>query len=91
MSYNPPEFNWYATYLGGNSSESPHSLVMDQGGDLLLLGTTSSGNFPTSEQAYSRLFKGGTTASHVVEYRMHLQKRHRGMYPKSAVSDQHSS
>lgn len=58
----------YATYLGGNNSESPHSLVMDQGGDLLLLGTTSSGNFPTSEHAYSRLFKGGTTASHVVEY-----------------------
>lgn len=58
----------YATYLGGTSAESPHSLVMNQTGELLLLGTTSSANFPTSSGAYSRSFKGGTGTVHVVNY-----------------------
>lgn len=58
----------YATYLGGNNSESPHSLVMNAAEELILLGTTSSGNFPTTEGAYQSVFQGGTSASHVVNY-----------------------
>jgi len=50
----------YATYLGGNESESPHSLVMNQNKELLILGTTSSSNFPTSSGAVDRTFNGGT-------------------------------
>jgi hypothetical protein len=49
----------WASYLGGNSSESPHSLVMDQDEELLVLGTTSSSNFPTTSGAFSRTFSGG--------------------------------
>lgn len=58
----------YATYLGGNNSESPHSLVMNDAEELIVLGTTSSGDFPTTESAYSSVFQGGTFTNHVVDY-----------------------
>lgn len=38
----------YSTYLGGSSDELPHSLVVDNQENLLILGTTSSLNFPTT-------------------------------------------
>jgi hypothetical protein len=50
----------YASYLGGSSNESPHSLVVDEGtGDLLVLGTTSSENFPISAAAFQKSYQGG--------------------------------
>ena len=58
----------YATYLGGSNSESPHSLVMNAQEELILLGTTSSSDFPTTESAYDRSFNGGTAAAHVIGY-----------------------
>ncbi len=58
----------YATYLGGVNSESPHSLVINANEELILLGTTSSHNFPTSVSAIDRTFNGGNGVSHVVEY-----------------------
>jgi gliding motility-associated-like protein len=36
----------YATYLGGNGDEQPHSLVVDNAGNLIIAGRTSSSNFP---------------------------------------------
>ncbi len=36
----------YATYLGGQSDEYPHSLVCEPNGNLLVFGTTLSKNFP---------------------------------------------
>jgi hypothetical protein len=59
----------YASYLGGAESESPHSLVMNQQHELIVLGTTGSSDFPTSGTAYDRTFNGGTAANHVVSYR----------------------
>jgi hypothetical protein len=58
----------YASYLGGNNSESPHSLVMNSKEELIVLGTTSSFNFPTSVNALDRNFNGGTAVTHVVPY-----------------------
>jgi hypothetical protein len=49
----------YASYLGGANSESPHSLVVNHRSELIVLGTTSSSNFPTTEGAHDRSFKGG--------------------------------
>ncbi len=52
----------YASYLGGSSNETPHSLVMDSATkELLVLGTTSSANFPTTTNALDQSFNGGTT------------------------------
>lgn len=58
----------YASYLGGANSESPHSLVVNHRSELIVLGTTSSSNFPTTEGAHDRSFKGGSFAGHVVDY-----------------------
>ena len=58
----------YATYLGGTLSESPHSLVMNSSEELVLLGTTSSLDFPTTSDAIDRSFNGGSVTSGVVDY-----------------------
>ncbi|WP_205500128.1 DUF7948 domain-containing protein [Rufibacter psychrotolerans] len=49
----------YATYIGGEETDTPHSLVVNAQDELLILGTTSSADYPTSEGAFSRQFKGG--------------------------------
>jgi hypothetical protein len=58
----------YASYLGGDDSESPHSLVMNANDELIVLGTTSSPNFPTTANAFDRSFNKGKLVSHVVTY-----------------------
>jgi hypothetical protein len=50
----------YATYLGGSEADIPHSLIVNPAGELVLFGTTSSKNFPTTASAYDRSFNGGT-------------------------------
>lgn len=59
----------YASFLGGADSESPHSLIMNEAEELIILGTTSSPDFPTTAGAVSQTFKGGGGAiGHVVPY-----------------------
>ncbi len=58
----------YATYLGGSGTESAHSLVVNADDDLIVLGTTSSVDFPTSTLAFDRTFNGGTRTGLVVDY-----------------------
>ena len=38
----------YATYIGGNGNEQPHSLVVDAQGELVIGGRTNSPNYPTT-------------------------------------------
>ena len=52
----------WATYLGGSSADFPTSLVVNNQGELLLLGVTSSANYPTTTGAIQRTFGGGTYA-----------------------------
>jgi gliding motility-associated-like protein len=42
----------YATYLGGNGNEQPHSMVVDNSGNLIVAGRTSSKNFPHTYANY---------------------------------------
>ena len=49
----------YATYLGGSSSEVPQSLVVNNNNELVLMGVTSSPDFPTALNAYQPSFQGG--------------------------------
>lgn len=49
----------YATYLGGNETDIPHSLIVSPQGELVIFGTTSSNNFPTTAAGYDRSFNGG--------------------------------
>jgi gliding motility-associated-like protein len=48
------------TYLGGQFTEVPHSLIVNAKNELLIFGTTSSANFPVSASAFDRSFNGGT-------------------------------
>jgi gliding motility-associated-like protein len=36
----------FATYLGGSGDEQPHSMIVDNSGNLIVTGRTSSANFP---------------------------------------------
>lgn len=50
----------YATYIGGTSDDHPHSLVVDNEGNLVILGSTRSSNFPTTTGAYDTSLGGST-------------------------------
>ncbi len=58
----------YASFLGGGGSESPHSLVMNSQQELLVLGTTSSYDFPTTPGVIDRTFHGGAFEYNVIPY-----------------------
>lgn len=49
----------YSTYLGGNSYDVPHSLVVDNNDRLIILATTSSTNYPTTAGAFQTSHGGG--------------------------------
>lgn len=50
----------YATYLGGEDADVPHSLVVNNNNELVILGTTSSLTFPVTGNAYDTTFNGGS-------------------------------
>lgn len=52
----------YATHLGGANNDSPESLVVDKTtGDLIVLGISGSGDYPTGANAFDKTFNQGTT------------------------------
>ena len=55
----------YATYLGGSSSDMPHSLFVNSFDELLVFGTTGSNDFPTTVDAYQTTFAGGTSINYL--------------------------
>jgi len=56
--YDPTGSNLiYATYLGGSSSDYPHSLI-DYNGKLYILGSSLSPNFPTTSTAHDSSHNG---------------------------------
>lgn len=50
----------YSTYLGGSRDEYPHSLVVDNNDNLLVLGTTYSNGFPVMPNGYDNSYNGQT-------------------------------
>lgn len=40
----------YATYLGGDGVDQPHSMIVDPQGDLVIAGRTNSSNFPSNQR-----------------------------------------
>ena len=53
----------YSTYVGGDKTECPHSLIVDGNDNLIIFGTTSSGNYPTSGSAFDNSFNGGSNVT----------------------------
>lgn len=50
----------WSTYIGGTAAEMPHSLIVDDNDQVIVLGTTASTNFPTTSNAFDNTFAGGT-------------------------------
>jgi gliding motility-associated-like protein len=48
----------YSTYIGGNNADFPHSLISDANGNLVVLGRTSSDDYPVTSAGFGPL--GGT-------------------------------
>jgi gliding motility-associated-like protein len=48
----------YSTYIGGRDNDQPHSMIVDNNGDLIIAGRTYSDNYPTAN-AYDNTFNGG--------------------------------
>ena len=49
----------YSTYIGGNQTETPNSMIVNSKGELVIYGVTGSANFPVTPNAYQNAFKGG--------------------------------
>ncbi|UII25877.1 hypothetical protein LVD15_21645 [Fulvivirga maritima] len=57
----------YATYLGGSENDTPTSLLVDENSEeLIVLGLSSSPDYPTSSGALSETFNGGSTITNGV-------------------------
>lgn len=48
----------YSTYIGGSDNETPHSLVVDAQGNLIIYGVAYSANYPISSNAYDKTWNG---------------------------------
>ncbi|WP_353717956.1 gliding motility-associated C-terminal domain-containing protein [Dyadobacter sp. 676] len=60
MKFNPDGSDLlYATFLGGDQTDVPASLIVNNRKELLVLGTTSSKDFPVGANAFQRVFGGG--------------------------------
>ena len=49
----------YSTYIGGANLDYPHSLVTNPSGDIYVMGTTGSSDFPSTTGAFQESFVGG--------------------------------
>lgn len=49
----------YSTYIGGSSNDYPHSMIVDNTGNLYISGKTNSTNFPTVTGSYDVGHNGG--------------------------------
>ena len=49
----------YSTYLGGSNTDIPHSLYVNDNGELYVFGTTGSSDFPVTANAFDTTFNGG--------------------------------
>jgi len=50
----------FSTYIGGNGSETPHSLVVNTLNQIYVMGATSSGNFPVHPNGAQTVHQGGS-------------------------------
>lgn len=50
---------FYGTYLGGSDMDQARSVAVDGLGDVVITGSTSSDDFPTTPQAFDTIYNGG--------------------------------
>ncbi len=49
----------FSTYIGGSRSEVPVSLIVNSRGELVILGISTSNNYPVTADAYQGFYRGG--------------------------------
>ncbi len=49
----------YSTYIGGGAPDQPHSMMVNNAGELVILGTTGSDDFPVPTNGLISQFQGG--------------------------------
>ncbi len=59
VKFNPSGDILFATLLGGNAYEHVTWVTVDDSNNIIVAGTTSSTNFPTTESAYKETYQGG--------------------------------
>jgi gliding motility-associated-like protein len=60
--YNATGSNFiFSTHLGGDASETPHSLIVNDNNELYIMGATASTNFPVMGNAMQPNHEGGVT------------------------------
>jgi hypothetical protein len=57
----------YSSYLGGSGSERASGIALEDSGRVLVTGTTSSSNFPTTPSAFQAAYGGGNTDAFVTK------------------------
>jgi len=50
----------YSTYLGGTKADTGYGVALDSNGNIYLIGSTASTNFPTTTDAYQPTLSGGS-------------------------------
>ena len=58
----------WSTYLGGMGNEAPHSMVTNLAGELYVMGSTGSADYPTTPGCFSATFQGGPNVTFTVGY-----------------------
>lgn len=58
----------YSTFVGGNDGDIPNSMIVNNAGELVVLATTGSNNFPVTSNAYIDTFSGGVNANYLGGY-----------------------
>ncbi|UOG74437.1 gliding motility-associated C-terminal domain-containing protein [Hymenobacter tibetensis] len=48
----------YATYIGGRGDDAPHSMTVNPEGELVIIGSTDSNNFPTVSGSFDTSYNG---------------------------------
>lgn len=74
--YNPDGSKMiWASYLGGTYfNEQPHSMVVDEAGNLIVIGTTLSTDFPVTSGAYDTKFNDTDVVRVTNPYPKHIEK-----------------
>lgn len=58
----------FSTFAGGGSDDYGNGVAVDPSGNVVVVGTTSSDDFPTTSNAYKRGYAGGASDGFVLSY-----------------------